>query len=176
MSVMRFFSRTIALAIFATAAVAAPALPPLTTEGLGPVRIGMTVKQAETALGGTLAVQWSDGPAGCGTGSAKPAGDIFYMFENRRLVRIDVEAIDGKPANPAHATAAGIHIGSSEADVKKAYPNVIVEGHPYDEHGHYLRVYTDGRKAGFIFETDGRRVTTFRAGVYPALGYIEGCA
>jgi len=162
---MRLFSFAAALAL-TTAAVAAP--PPLTPEGLGLVRIGMTFQQAERALGHKLALDGTNEPA-CYYASLAGAS---YMFESGRIVRIDI----GAPAGAVHATAAGIHIGSTEADVKKAYAHVVVEGHPYAEHGHYLRVDTTPKKAGFIFETDGKRVTSFRAGIYPALDYSEGCS
>ena len=167
---MRMVAAALALT---TAAVAAP-LPaaPLTPEGMGPARIGMTVKQAEAALGYPLNVQYPNDQS-CGQGGRAGA---WYMFENGRLVRIDIEAGTGDKPVPPHATAARILLGSTEADVKKAYAHVVVEGHPYNEHGHYLRVDTVPKKAGFIFETDGKRVTSFRAGVYPALDYTEGCS
>lgn len=172
---MRAVAIALALALVTAAAAAAtmppPYGPPLTPEGMGPAQIGMTVRQAERALGAKLNVQYPNDKS-CGQGQFSGA---WYMFENGRLARIDIEPPPAGTLQPPHATAMHIHLGSSEADVKKAYADVAVEPHPYDEHGHYLRVTTKGKKAGFIFETDGTRVTSFRAGIEPALSYQEGC-
>ena len=33
-----------------------------------------------------------------------------------------------------------------------------------------------GGKFAYVFETDGKRVTNFRAGKFPEVEYIEGCS
>jgi hypothetical protein len=170
---MRLPAALAALFLVTTAAIAMSP-PPLTPEGLGAVHIGMTVRQAERALGGKLKIEYPNDKS-CGQGGradgAEP--DVWYLFENGHLARIDIGGADGR--HLMHSTAAGIHAGSTEAEVRAAYPHVVTEPHPYNEHGHYLRVATNGTYAGFIFETDGKRVGDFRAGIYPALGYQEGC-
>jgi hypothetical protein len=55
---------------------------------------------------------------------------------------------------------------------------VAVSPHKYTG-GHYLTVTptAPGDSAyRMVFETDGRRVTQFRAGVRPAVEYVEGCS
>jgi hypothetical protein len=172
---MKLWTGLACAAALALATQAAGAPAPLTEDGLGPVHIGMTAPEAEHALGARLKIDYPNGPS-CGGGRRADGRDpdISYLFDNGRLARIDIDPPDASHA--LHMTAAGIHAGSTEADVKKAYRRVITEPHPYTAPlGHYLRVYTRGKAAGFIFETDGKRVVEFRAGVYPALGYIEGC-
>ena len=57
-------------------------------------------------------------------------------------------------------------------------PGVRVEPHPYDGPvGQYLIVDAlDAPGLRLIYETDGDRVTSFRAGRRDAVDLIEGCA
>lgn len=70
-------------------------------------------------------------------------------------------------------------IGDSEERIKSLYPNrVAVSPHKYTD-GHYLTV-TPAEKADsayrIIFETDGKKVVHYRAGVRPQVEYVEGCS
>jgi len=73
-------------------------------------------------------------------------------------------------------TAAGIRIGDSEARVKSVYgQKVIVSPHFYTE-GHYLTIQSG--KYGLRFETDEsdeRKVTSYYAGTFRAIEFVEGC-
>ena len=67
-----------------------------------------------------------------------------------------------------------------QAKIKSLYPGKIkVTPHTYVKNGHYLtfvpRDKTD-QNYRVIFETDGQRVTRYRAGKLPEIGYIEGCS
>ena len=146
----------------------------LTDSSLGDIRIGMTLAQLQAVLG----------PLGdttklnrqCDIVSAVdpfrlPAG-VSITQVNGRVARIDVE-------NDSIATDKGIRVGDSEAKVKEAYGSgVIVEPHKYID-GHYLSIKsgTDSATAkGIVFETDGKKVTTFRAGYWDPVRWVEGCA
>ena len=52
------------------------------------------------------------------------------------------------------------------------------EPHHYEgPEGRYLIVELPGdTRHRIVFETDGRRVTSYRAGRRPAVDYVEGCA
>ncbi|HEV7689011.1 MAG TPA: hypothetical protein VGQ80_20710, partial [Acidimicrobiia bacterium] len=80
-------------------------------------------------------------------------------------------------------TLSGIRLGATEAEVRKAYTapgkggSFTVDRHPYVETGHYLIYDADGKGGKqLIFETDGTRVTEFRAGDETSVQAIEGCA
>jgi hypothetical protein len=103
-----------------------------------------------------------------------PAGapsDLRFMAESGRVVRVDVDS-----AGPA--TDRGARVGMTEAEIQRLYPvGLRTMPHKYDTTGHYLVFTPPGADSGFriVFETDGHRVTTWRAGVGPAVEYVERC-
>ena len=165
-----------ALLLMLAPAADASASRVLTLEGLGPVRIGMTLRQVERALGARLKIEYPEDYS-CGGGSRADGRDpdIWYMIDDRRLARIEIVSRKGQPATVT--TAQGLGVGSTEADILRVYgARVKTEPHPYLEgEGHYMKVDAPGHRRGILFETNHGVVTTFRAGTYPALGYIEGC-
>lgn len=145
----------------------------LTDSSFGSIRIGMTLAELQRAIG-TLGDTTKLDRA-CDIVSATdpyrlPAG-VSITAVNGRVARIDVE-------NDSISTDKGIRVGDSEAKVKEAYGNgVIVEPHKYID-GHYLEIKsgTDSATAkGIVFETDGKKVTTFRAGFWGPVRWVEGC-
>ena len=94
------------------------------------------------------------------------------MIENGHIVRVDVK-------EGVVSTAAGARIGDTEARIHTLYGSrVSTELHHYDEAGHYLVVTAaNPTDSAFrlVFETDGKRVTSFRGGLRPAVHYVEGC-
>lgn len=144
----------------------------VTVNGIGAIKVGMTVQQARRASGLMLVrkqrpVKPDDG--GCYYVAAQTGlDDVLFMIEAGTIARVDVR-------NRAVRTLSGAHIGQTEADVQKIYgDSVRVTKHKYDPAGHYLTVYPESQRQ-VIFETDGKVVTTFRAGRLPAVGYVEGC-
>lgn len=146
----------------------------LTDSSLGDIRIGMTLAALQRAIG-TLADTTKLNRA-CDIVSASdpyrlPAG-VSIIQVNGRVARIDVE-------NDSIATDKGIRVGDTEAKVKEAYgSSVIAEPHKYID-GHYLEIKfgTDSATAkGIVYETDGKKVTTFRAGFWDPVRWVEGCA
>jgi hypothetical protein len=75
------------------------------------------------------------------------------------------------------ATAEGARVGDSEARIKEIYGDrVTVQPHKYLPNGHYLVVAAAGDAANrIVFETDGKVVTTYRAGRRPEVENVEGC-
>lgn len=159
----------------------APAAAPVDTAwrlsegGIGPVRVGMTADEARAALGGEFELDepLNGGPGACryATSSAAPAG-VAFMLEGLRIVRVEVD-------EPGPETTLGIRIGDSRSRVEQLYGNIRTEPHEYTA-GQYLiamvRAPADTLHR-IVFETDSAGVVTrFRGGVYPPVGYVEGCA
>lgn len=158
----------------------------LTFDGLAPVRMGMTVAEAEDALGAKLQpLDTSDGASSesCWYTRRTDGVDqaIPYMIRDGRVARIDVD--NGPPQSmeridPGVTTERGIRIGSSEEDVKKAYgPSLDITPHAYgDENDHYLTVLTADKSRGIRFVTWEGKVDTFHVGTADAILLVEGCS
>lgn len=130
----------------------------------------MSVAEARAALGGQLAdpansdcdhVRAPGGPAG-----------LLLMIVRGEVARIEVN-------DSTISTAAGARVGDTEGRINELYSGrVQTSSHKYVD-GHYLTVR---RGAGsdtvhrLVFETDGRRVTRFRAGRMPEVEWVEGCS
>jgi hypothetical protein len=99
-----------------------------------------------------------------------PTG-VSFMVENRQLVRADVR--EGDTATPE-----GVTVGVEERRILELYPMARRVPHKYID-GSYLIVMpfapADTTRR-YVFETDGQRVITFRAGLYPPVEYVEGCS
>jgi len=137
---------------------------------VGPVTFGMTIAAAARVAGGTVAHP----PGGsCGFTSlrAAPHGARF-MVSYDTVVRVDVDSA-------TVPTDAGARVGMREDSVQHLYANKLhMTPHKYVRGGHYL-IFVPGAPADtmhqLIFETDGDRVTRYRAGLAPYVGYVEGC-
>jgi len=148
----------------------------ITTGGLGPVRVGMTVAEATKAAGlAIIAPTNSATLASPGCGFARPDGldGVGFMLVDGVIVRVD---IDSGPI----ATASGAKIGSTEQEIKDLFPDLIeVTEHAYVEGGNYLTLVPTAenlKDVRVVFETDGQVVTSYRAGRTPAVEWVEGCA
>jgi len=202
MRMNRFFSiLSLALAAILLAGATTPK-PRLTFEGLGPIRIGMTVSQVKK-LGFKLttsgALDNEEERFSCHYLDSAPAyPGIALMMNEDRLVRIDVSSVDvsqgSKPGQKLGAwqSLSGARIGMSEQEVRDIYGDWMKKsGHPYlDEAGSYLTLTSSDGKFAMTFETavkdigaaasesksTPKYVTDFRAGLAGAVGYIEGCS
>jgi hypothetical protein len=134
----------------------------VTDSGVGPIKVGLTAGEIAGHIEklGTV--------AGCVYAKAPAAPGLLIMLFDGKVVRFDVIA-------PALATAAGARVGDSEARIKELYSGgARVEPHKYTD-GHYLVVDTAPDRR-LVFETDGARVTRYRAGVVPQVDWVEGCS
>lgn len=144
----------------------------LNEDGLGQIQIGMPLDDAVSM--GVL----NENPnmnRNCdfvfpAVGAGIPEG-VSAMVVNGRIARIDVDT-------GAVTTDDGAKIGDSEDRIRSIYGDEVqVEPHKYIEGGHYMTVMGDSASAGkaIVFETDGKRVTMFRAGRLPEVKWVEGC-
>ena len=141
----------------------------LTYSGLGPLKIGMTLRDADRA-GLRIAVdeQFSEIDQ-CGLAKIVGYDDIQILFEDNRIARIELYS-------NTFMTFSGAKVGDSEDRVREIYgAGVHVEPHQYDPDGHYLTVTSRDRRFAIVFETDGKTVTDLRAGLIPAVQYVEHC-
>ena len=165
----------------AASAAAPPAAWRLSSDGYGPVLIGMTEAQATKALGSALDSDKPPASAGaqeladwraCHQAQAKDAPGLFLMFENGRLTSVWVD--EGSHV----VTTAGLGVGDTEARVKRTYGAALkIEPNAYEEPpAHYLTVKGGKPGRGVKFTTDKSGKVTSIAGGGASIGYSEGCA
>ncbi|MCC5652928.1 hypothetical protein LC609_24600 [Nostoc sp. XA013] len=141
--------------------------------GIGTVRVGMTVSQAAKAAGTKLAGD----PPNNNCYYVKPQNEpknVSFMVTKGRISRVDVRQ------NTQITTLKGAKIGDTEAQIKSLYPEQIqVTPHKYVQGGHYLTFIPKDRadqNYRVVFETDGKLVTQFRSGKLPEVEFVEGCS
>lgn len=139
-------------------------------DGIGPVKVGMSLSQLNTVLHEKFSMPGSKDDQGCFYVNPTKNPHVAFMIEDGRLARIDVDG-------PGVATAEGIQVGDSEARALQVYGSRLkVEPHAYTgPEGHYLTVRSKSGRYGIRFETDKGKIETFYAGRFEAVQYIEGC-
>jgi hypothetical protein len=144
----------------------------LTEDGLGQLQVGMTLTEAVN-MG--LLNERPDLKSACdfvfpAVGAGIPDG-VGVMVVKGKVARIDVDT-------GAVTTEEGAKIGDTEARIRAIYTDDLeVRPHKYTD-GHYMIVKGDSASAGkeIVFETDGQKVTMFRAGRLPEVEWVEGCS
>jgi hypothetical protein len=154
----------------------------LAIDGIGPIRVGMTLDEASRSAGILLSRSGRDSGSFneefCSYAEQKggPKG-INFMVAKGRIARVDID-------NQRITTIRGARIGNTEEQIIKLYPGQIkATPHPYvggpPRNGRYLTfVPKDAADKNYriIFETSKNLVTRFRSGKLPEVDYIEGCA
>lgn len=181
--------RVLALFLCLSPAAANGADQILTPYGLGPVRIGMTVSQAEKALGAKFKpLDTSDGFSAESCWQTRRLDDpdpaVTYMVWYGKIVSIAIHLYN-KEENwktvPPFATAEGVRIGTDDAQVREAYGNSLsVRPHPQanddkDDTMLVMIALTKNKRNGLAFETANKKVFKFRAGIPKAITLTEGC-
>lgn len=151
----------------AALAAAGPEEAPVTTRGVGALRIGMPAA-ALRRLGAEPA-EVPETPGGCHYWRVRSGDRIRLMVAGDRLVRIDI-------TNPAYRTWSGAGVGMTEAEIRRIYGRALrVRPHPYDG-GRYLTYHRQGDPYGLIIETDpDNRAAMMRVGYWRNVQWIEGC-
>lgn len=136
-------------------------------EGVGPATVGAALYDVWRAGGGSTNVPRV--AAGCDYVRLPdaPAG-VLVMIVDGQVARIDV-------TSPGVATDQGVSVGSPAAMVHAAYPGRVVETpHKYTQ-GRYL-IIDLAPATKLVFETGDGRVTRYRVGRTPEVGWVEGCS
>jgi len=173
----------------------------LSWQGVGPVRLGMTVAEAERALGaklGPVALPFSKECYVTGRADGKDEA-LSYVIENAKIVVMTVFLPGDKQPNPNIVDANGVGVGSTEADILRGYKQAKKELAPdFREseeqlaefakeramHGitqpepspHYWIVAeSPDHRGAIIFETQDGKVLHLRVGLNPQVMSSEDC-
>ncbi|MEO7217280.1 MAG: hypothetical protein ABI026_03735 [Gemmatimonadaceae bacterium] len=145
----------------------------VTAAGYGPVQIGMTVADAAIALN-TQAQSMAGADSACSYVQfvKQPAG-MRIMVVHDTVARIEIDSSN-------IATGLGARVGDSESRIHELYGSrMVVQPHKYDTAGHYLivsQIPEANRGLKLVFETNGTKVTKYRAGRMPEVEFVEGCS
>ncbi len=138
--------------------------------GLGPLQAGLAMPEVGRVLPGAISIPAGEEGNACGYADWPAApGGVFVLIEHGVISRVEIDS-----ANVA--TSLGVRVGDAESRVAQVYAGRVERrAHPYLD-GAYL-VVRAGKTGdhGIVFETDGRRVTRYRAGRWPAVLDAEGC-
>lgn len=138
----------------------------LSAEGFGPLRFGMSLNEAEQALGAKAVLPEGADPA-CSMVRFAPLPTLRFMVEQGRVTRADADA--------GVANALGVAVGDGLAALRARYPKAELTPHKYDADGQYLTFPSADGGAAIVLELSGGKVTRIRAGLQPAVGYVETC-
>ena len=138
----------------------------LSPEGFGAIRFGMTLEQAQQAAGSKAALPEPFDP-GCSMVRFPTLPKLRFMVENNVVTRADAE--------PGIENAIGLPFGATLAQLRASQPAAEVTPHKYDENGQYVTFPGAGGRSAIILEVTGGKVTKMRAGLQPAVAYVETC-
>ncbi len=150
-------------------------VPPLTPEGYGDMTIGMPIADARRVSGQSMnAPGMDDTPGACNEQEyVLPDGDKLYvMFEGDVITRITAAS-----EAPHTRTAQNVGVGSTDAEVRTAYQDVIEEDAHYNPPpAHNLLIWTVPDQSGLLFEVNEQGIVTAVHAGGPSIRYMEGCA
>lgn len=151
-------------------------VPPLTVEGYGDMRIGMSLDDARQVSGQAMNNEALEPeiPGACVEQQylTSDGDQLWLMFEQDVITRITASN-----EAPRTRTAQNVGVGSTDAEVRTAYQNVVEEPAHYNAPpAHDLIVWTTPDQSGLRFEINEQgNVTAVHAGGASIL-YVEGCA
>ena len=157
------------MALLSACMVTESASPPsnmLSAGGIGAIDFGMTLAQAERAAGEKAILPVPFDPA-CSMVRFPALPKLRFMVENGIVTRADAE--------PGVENAVGVSFGDTLAQIRARHPAAEVTRHKYDENGHYVTFPSADGRAAIILEETGGKVTAMRAGLQPAVAYVEKC-
>ena len=136
----------------------------ITTRGLGPVEIGMTISQASDAVGREIEIQQVNEP--CGGGVLSNRFRTSVLTTGDIVTRIYI-------GSRAFRTRKNVGIGTSERTLRRRYGRLLVAGRNfYTREPQYE--YRRGNRR-IVFDTNKGRVRYISVGRLPEILYVEGC-
>ena len=156
---IRFIVITALLGLSATASSQV-----LSPDGYGKIQFGQRLDQVERTLGQRATPRPLD--PSCPIVRFKRYPQVSFMVEKGLIVRADAKGVV--------RNSAGVTTRMSAREALRHAPAMRSELHKYDKNGAYL-VLPKGENRALIFEASKGKITRMRAGVKPAVDYVEMC-
>jgi hypothetical protein len=153
------------LLAFLVLAAASPWGAPVTPQGVGPFRVGMSIAALHRigAVQDRLPPALEEDDVCCGYWRLPGHPGLVAMMTFGLVVRID---IDG----PLYRTRSGVHVGMAEAEVRaRLGAGMRVAPAAQGTAGRLLTLRARGSPYGLLVETDGSRATRMRVGQWQHL-------
>jgi hypothetical protein len=117
------------------------------SEGYGPVRIGMTLGQAERLLGSTLVLKESPLVGGCFVATPKKGHKGVQLIVQGNSIAFAVATAVGTRAD------SGLQVGDKAAEVRRRYGDrVEVVADRYVDNSRHLFIWEKNKSRGLRFE------------------------
>ena len=136
----------------------------LSPDGYGKIQFGQRLDQVERKLGQRATPRPLD--PSCPIVRFKRYPQVSFMVENGVIVRADAKGVV--------RNSAGVTARMSAREALRHVPAMRSELHKYDKNGAYL-VLPNGEHKALIFEASNGKITRMRAGIKPAVDYVEMC-
>ena len=147
-----------------------------TFKGYGDVAFGTAADAMQKAWGGELRVEgkeWNDQCYFMTPKWTKTTAEFNFMLGDGKFVRFGTDS-------DRFVAPGGGKVGMTRAQIAALYPAFNATPHKYVD-GEYLEVADPaGGEALLVFETDAKgdaaKVSEWRVGLPPYVGYVEGCS
>ena len=141
----------------------------LRPDGMGRVRIGMTLRQVNRLLHDKMKASDDADEKYCYLTIPAKYPSVRFMMEEGKLSRIGTRGV-------GVATAEGIQVGDTETRAKQVYGRrLIVEDAKYDDDGHFLTIFAPDKKYGIRFTTHKGKIVEIYVGRAESIQYVEDC-
>jgi hypothetical protein len=144
----------------------------LTQNGLGSMRLGMSVDQAQRRTGQRIVNNvFTPGDDSCGIAQLYPESlGVNMQTTNSRIWVINV-------SQPGISTRAGIQLGDTVRDLRRAYRSRLhSEPNKYTPKARDYWVSFPHRRKIKFYTSPGRVITQISAGRKPEIDFVEGCS
>ena len=138
----------------------------LNYDSYGPIKFGMQIQNIEKSLN-EKAIRNSDYEAGCYYVKFNSFPNVSFMVEEGIVKRAEIDI--NSP------TILNIPISYKLKEIKQKYPNVIIKRHQYAPNGYYLIFNNSQNTKAILYEYYEDKIQMIRAGLKPAVQYVEGC-
>lgn len=173
----------------------------LSWQGVGPVRLGMTVKEAERALAASFrpkSIGFTDDCWVTQRADGKEQ-ELYYEIRNGKIVMISVTPDLENHQTTKISDTRGLGIGATEADIRNAYGDVKIGYAPYyskeseieaakerarlgvklkkplPSPEYWVEVESPNHERAIVYNTQDSKVLWMRTGFKPAVTEAEQC-